>query len=80
MFASMVYGNLPKGKVRVFVEDNALYGPVVTEVKGLRGGAEWLSSAIQNALCYDCTGHLTVRWQEANIPGALRKHIVVSYK
>ena len=66
--------------VRIYVEDNELYGPCVTEVKGIRGGAEWLSNAIQSALCYDTTGHLTVRWAEANIPSALRKHIVVSYK
>ena len=78
MLAAMVYGHQPKGKVRVRVEDNALLGPVVTEVKGLRGGVEWIANAIQAALVYDSSGYLTVRWEEADIPASLRKHIVVS--
>ncbi len=75
-FLSQVYGKLPKGNVRVSVSDSSL-GPVVTEVKGLRGGSEWVANEIQGALCYDHTGLPTVRWSDTDIPGSLRHKIVV---
>ena len=40
MFVADVFTKLPKGNVRVSVSDSSL-GPAVTQVKGLRGGAEW---------------------------------------
>ena len=39
VFVADVFTKLPKGNVRVSVSDSPM-GPVVTEVKGLRGGAE----------------------------------------
>ena len=47
MFVADVFTKLPKGNVRVSVSDSSL-GPVVTEVKGLHGGAEWVAKEIQN--------------------------------
>ena len=76
MFVADVFTRLPKGNVRVSVSDSSL-GPVVTEVKGLRGGAEWVANAIQGALAYDHTGIPTVRWSETDIPDSLRHKIVV---
>ena len=40
MFVADVFTKLPKGNIRVSVSDSSL-GPVVTQVKGLRGGAKW---------------------------------------
>ena len=76
MLASMVYEKLPKGNISVQVEDSSM-GPVVTQVKGLRGGSEWVLNAIQGALSYDHTGIPTVRWAETGIPSSLRKKLVV---
>jgi hypothetical protein len=76
MFVADVFTKLPKGNVRVSVSDS-LMGPVVTEVKGLRGGAEWVANEIQQALAYDPTGIPTVRWAETGIPSSLRKKLVV---
>ena len=39
MFVADVFTKLPKGNVRVSVTEGSM-GPVVTEVKDLRGGAE----------------------------------------
>ncbi len=64
MFVADVFTKLPKGNVRVSVSDSSL-GPVVTEVKGLRGGAEWVANEIQQALAYDPTGVPTVRWGDS---------------
>lgn len=77
MLVVEVFEELPKGAVRVYVSDSAL-GPVVTEVKGLRGGSEWVANEIQGALAYDHTGIPTVRWEETDIPASLRRNIVVS--
>jgi hypothetical protein len=76
MFVADVFTKLPKGNVRVSVSDSSL-GPVVTEVKGLRGGSEWVANEIQGALAYDHTGIPTVRWAETDIPASLRRNIVV---
>ena len=76
MFVSDVYGVRPKGRVSVAVTDSSL-GPVVSEVKGLRGGSEWVANEIQGALAYDHTGIPTVRWAETDIPASLRRNIVV---
>ena len=51
MFVADVFTKLPKGNVRVSVSDSPL-GPVVTEVKGLRGGSEWVANEIQQALLH----------------------------
>ena len=77
MFVADVFTKLPKGNVRVSVSDSSL-GPVVTEVKGLRGGSEWVANEIQQALAYDHTGIPTVRWSETDIPASLRRKVVVS--
>ena len=54
MFVADVFMELPKGNTPVRVEDSSM-GPVVTEVKGLRGGSEWVLNEIQGALSYDHT-------------------------
>ena len=43
MFVADVFTKLPKGNVRVSVSDRSM-GPVVTQVKGLRGEAEWVAT------------------------------------
>ena len=77
MFVADVFTKLPKGNVRVSVSDSSM-GPVVTEVKGLRGGSEWVLNEIQQALAHDPMGLPTVRWGETDIPAALRREVVVS--
>ena len=74
--AAAVYGTLPKGNISVHVADSPA-GPVVTHIKGLRGGSEWVLNAIQGALSYDHTGIPTVRWADTDIPASLRRNIVV---
>ena len=76
MFVADVFMELPKGNISVRVEDSSM-GPVVTEVKGLRGGAEWVLNEIQGALSYDHTGIPTVRWADTDIPASLRRKLVV---
>ena len=76
MFVAYVFTKLTKGNVRVSVSDSAM-GPVVTEVKGLRGGSEWVLNEIQGALSYDHTGIPTVRWADTGIPPSLRRKLVV---
>jgi hypothetical protein len=76
VFVADVFTKLPKGNISVQVEDSSM-GPVVTEVKGLRGGSEWVANATQVALAYDHTGIPTVRWSETDIPDSLRHRIVV---
>ena len=76
MFVADVFTKLPKGNISVQVEDSCM-GPVVTEVKGLRGGSEWVANAIQGALAYDHTGIPTVRWADTDIPASLRRKLVV---
>ena len=38
--------------VKVYVADGEDFGPVVTEVKGIRGGREWVANETQDALAY----------------------------
>ena len=59
MFVADVFTKLPKGNVRVCISEGSL-GPVVTEVKRLRGGAEWVADEIQQAIAYDPVG-MTLR-------------------
>jgi hypothetical protein len=40
MFVAGVFTKPPRGNVKVSVSDSSL-GPLVAEVKELRGGAEW---------------------------------------
>ena len=77
MFVADVFTKLPKGNLRVSVSDSPV-GPVVTEVKGLRGGSEWVLNEIQGALAYDPMGLLTVGWGETDLPPTLRREVVVS--
>ena len=77
MFVADVFAKLPKGNVRVSVSDSSLE-PVVTEVRGLRGGSEWVANEIQQALAHDPMGLPTVGWGETDIPPALRREVVVS--
>jgi hypothetical protein len=60
--------------VKVYVTDG-LYGPMVLEVRGLRGGREWLGRAIQDNLAYLPDGSLSVYWSETGIPDSLRKRV-----
>ena len=76
MFVADVFTKLPKGNISVQVEDSSM-GPVVTHIKGLRGGSEWVLNAIQGALSYDHTGIPTVRWADTDIPASLRRKLVV---
>ena len=48
--------------VKVYVADGPDFGPVVIEVKGIRGGREWVANEIQDALAYDPDGPIRVRW------------------
>jgi hypothetical protein len=50
--------------VKVYVADGPDFGPVVTEVKGVRGGREWVANEIQDALAYNLDGSVRVRWEE----------------
>ena len=43
-----VFTKLPKGNVRVSLSDSSMGPPVVTEVRGLRGGSERVANEIQN--------------------------------
>jgi hypothetical protein len=36
--------------IRVYVADSPDFGPVVTEVKGIRGGREWLATGIGRSI------------------------------
>ena len=65
--------------VKVYVADGDDFGPVVTQVKGIRGGREWVANEIQDALAYDLDGSIRVRWEEVDIPASLRRRIVVSH-
>ena len=65
--------------VKVYVADGEDFGPVVTEVKGIRGGREWVANEIQDALAYGADGSIRVRWEEVDIPASLRRRIVVSH-
>jgi hypothetical protein len=47
---------------KVTVADGPDFGLVVTEVKGMRGGCEWVTNEIQEALVYDLDGSVRVRW------------------
>jgi hypothetical protein len=76
VYKRQVFTKLPKGNISVQVEDSCM-GPIVTEVKGLRGGSEWVANSIQGALAYDHTGIPTVRWADTDIPASLRRKLVV---
>jgi len=65
--------------VKVFVSESEMIGPAVTDVKGIRGGREWVARSIQAALSYLPDGQLSIRWNETGIPSSLRKRIVVVY-
>jgi hypothetical protein len=64
--------------IRVYVADSPDFGPVVTEVKGIRGGQEWVATEIERALAYHADGTIGVQWPEVDIPHSLRSKIVVS--
>jgi len=64
--------------VKVYFADGPDFGPVVTEVKGIRGGREWVANEIQDALAYDPDGSIRVRWEEVDIPASLRRRNLVS--
>jgi hypothetical protein len=64
--------------IRVYVADSPDFGPVVTEVKGIRGGREWLATEIERALAYHADGTIGVQWSDVDIPHSLRSKIVVS--
>jgi hypothetical protein len=63
--------------VKVYVDDSPFVGPVVTEVKGIRGGSEWVANEIEGALAYHPDGTIGVRWEEVDIPASLRRKVVV---
>jgi len=65
--------------IKIFAEDNEIFGPVVTDIKGLKKGAEWVMSEIQSALAYMPDGSLTVNWASTDLPGSLRRRLVVVY-
>jgi hypothetical protein len=69
---SLVYGKSTKGNVKVYVT-KLFDSPWVAEVKGLRGGSEWVANEIQGALDQD----LNVQWRKVDIPASLRRRIVV---
>jgi hypothetical protein len=48
--------------VKVYVDDSPFVGPVVTEVKGIRGGREWVANEIEGALAYHPDGTIGVHW------------------
>jgi hypothetical protein len=51
---------------------------MVTEVKGIQKGQEWVANEVERALAYTPDGSVSVRWAEVDIPDSLRKRIVVS--
>ena len=59
MFVADVFTKLPKGNVRVSVSDSSM-GPVVTEVKGLRGGSEWRANEMEGVPAYHVDGEIRV--------------------
>ena len=63
--------------VKVYVVDGPDFGPVITEVKGIRGGREWVANEVQAALCYTPGGIPHVDWASTDIPDSLRRKIVV---
>lgn len=65
--------------IRVKVEFSTLYNkPFVVDVKGIKSGLEYLTREIEKALCFSCDGLLTVDWGAVDIPGDLRKRIVIT--
>ena len=48
--------------VKVYVAGGPDVGPVVTEVKAMRGVREWVANEIQDALAYDPDGSGRARW------------------
>lgn len=46
MFLSTVCARRPKGNIQVKVEDNAGFGPVAAEIKGIRGSKVWVANTI----------------------------------
>jgi hypothetical protein len=52
--------------------------PVVTEVKGIRGGREWVAGEVERNLAYRPEdGTLSVRWSETDLPDSLRRKVVI---
>lgn len=64
-------------RVKIYVEDHPTVGPVVTDLKGIRGGYEWLFKQAQQNLCYHPSGGLTVDWQATDVPASLVKQVII---
>ena len=63
--------------VKVYIEDNELFGPVVVDIKGLKNGAETICRVIEESLRYTVDGLLSVDWQSANLPASLKRRLIV---
>jgi hypothetical protein len=63
--------------VKVYIEDNELFGPVVVDIKGLRKGSETICKVIEQSLRYTVDGLLSVDWQSADLPTSLKRRLVI---
>ncbi|MBD3261581.1 MAG: hypothetical protein GF334_07865 [Candidatus Altiarchaeales archaeon] len=63
--------------IKIFAEDNELFGPIAHDIKGIRKGAETLLKAVNNALCYRPDGTLTINWGLTDIPTSLSKRVIL---
>lgn len=63
--------------VKVYIEDNELFGPVVVNIKGLKKGSETICRAIEQSLRYTVDGLLSVDWQSTDLPTSLKRRLVV---
>ena len=63
--------------VKVYIEDNEIFGPTVIDIKGLRKGSETICKAIEQSLRYTVDGLLSVDWQATELPASLKRRLVI---
>ena len=63
--------------VKVYIEDNELFGPTVINIKGLRKGSETICRAIEQSLRYTIDGLLSVDWESVDLPASLKRRLVI---
>lgn len=62
--------------VKVYVGET-MTGLGVHEIKGIRGGREWLAAEIEKCLAWRADMTIGLRWEELDVPVSLKKRLVV---
>jgi len=62
--------------IKIYAENNEIFGPIAYDIKGLQKGAETLLKKVNNALVFDYDNDLlTIDHSLLSIPNSLRKRI-----